>query len=183
MLCPTLQGAPGFGDDRRTGGRGARACTWLRARSVLPATSGWARCLRRFAGQVDPRRPPDPQFVRHLLDHRSVAVVHLADREEVGVRGDLERVDEVGRAVVGTAGVAEFHGRDVDARPGAETGVGVEDARFEAADRGDRLERRAGRVGAFGRAVDQRSRFGLARSWRPARPARFRPVPVRRAAW
>ena len=113
-----------------------------------------------FVGEVDPRGTTDPQLVGHVLDHRAVAVVHLADFEEVRVRGDLERFHESQRAVVHFARVAELLGADGDAVATSERCARVQQPRFEARDRGDRLERRAGRVVAFGRAVEQRNRSG-----------------------
>ncbi len=82
---------------RRAPRRGTRSAG--RSRSARPTPSSWAMFWITFA----------------------VAVGELADFEEVGVGGDLQRFHQPDRAVVGVAGVAELLGRDVDALTGAET--------------------------------------------------------------
>ena len=54
-------------------------------------------------GRSIPVCSPIAEFARLALDHVAVAVGELADFEEVGVRGDLQRFDEPDRAVVGVA--------------------------------------------------------------------------------
>ena len=68
-----------------------------------------------LARQVDAGVLPDAEFVGLVLDHVAEGVGALADFEEVGVGGDLQRLHQADGAVVGMAGVAERLGRDVDA--------------------------------------------------------------------
>ena len=65
-----------------------------------------------LARQVDAGVFADPQLARLVLDHGAVGVGALADFEEVGVGGDLQRLHEPDGAVVGFAGVAELLGGD-----------------------------------------------------------------------
>ena len=109
-----------------------------------------------LARQVDPGLVADAEPARLALDHAAVAVGALADFEEVGVGGDLQRLHQPDRAEFGLAGVAERLRRDVDALAGAEAFDGLMTPASSAAHRGDRLERRARRIGAVDGAVGER---------------------------
>ncbi len=76
---------------------------------------GRGRCRSISLGRSMPVWLADAELVGHVLDHVAVAVGELADFEEVGVRGDLQRFHQPHRAVVGVARVAELLRRDVDA--------------------------------------------------------------------
>ena len=73
-----------------------------------------------------------PSWCAIALDDVAVRVGALADFEEVGVGGDLQRFDEPDGAVVGVAGVAELLGRDGDALAGAEAFAGRDHAALRA---------------------------------------------------
>ncbi len=86
----------------------------------------------------------------------------LPDFEEVGVRGNLQRIHQADRAVVGVAGVAELLAPDVDALPRPQPFFGVEHAGFQRGHGGDRLERRARRILPLDRTVVERATAALA---------------------
>ena len=110
-----------------------------------------------LARQVDAGLLADAQLVGLVLDHVAVGVGALADFEEVGVGGDLQRFDEADGAVVGVAGVAERLRGDGDALARAEAFAGRDHAAFERRHGGDRLERGAGRIGAVDGPVGERA--------------------------
>ena len=130
----------------------------------LGAPGGRGHQARDLAGQVDPRLLADAELLCLLLDHRPVAVGQLARFEEVGVRGHLQRFHQRHRPVVGLARVAERLRGDVDALPAAQAHRGVDHARFQRAHGRDRLERRAGRIGAVDGPVGERRGRFFARS-------------------
>ncbi len=146
-----------FGDDP-AGGDVAPVLALQLERVLFGAPRRVRDDARDLARQVDAGLLAEAQLVRHVLDHFAAVVeCQLADFEEVGVRGDLQRFDEAHGAVVGVAGVAELLGGDVDALTRAESFFGRDDAVFERRHRGDRLERRARRIGAVHRSVGQAS--------------------------
>ena len=118
-----------------------------------------------LAGQVDPGGLAEADLARVALDDEVVALavegVH-AQLVEVDVRRDLDRARQVDRAVARLLGVAALDLADLDAALVVDRRARRDEALLEAGERGDRLERRAGRVLAGDRAVEQRRAGRLA---------------------
>ena len=86
---------PHFGDDSRTR-RGGVRCSHAQLERVLvlrATRASGSRRRTRSAGRC-PVGSPTPSSCAIVLDHVAVAVGELADFEEVGVRGDLQRFHE-----------------------------------------------------------------------------------------
>ena len=149
--------APGahFADDRAAAA-GVFVFAGDLALVLAPAPGRVGDDAFELARQVDAGVLPDPELMGLVLDHVAVGVGALADFEEVGVRGDLQRLHEPDGAVVGFAGVAELLGRDGDALARPEAFFGRDHAAFERRHGGDRLEGRAGRIGAVDGPVGER---------------------------
>ncbi len=63
---------------------------------------------RELFGQVDAGFLPNSETMGHVLDDVAVAVGAFSRFEEVGIGGNLQRFNQVARAIVGVAGVAEL---------------------------------------------------------------------------
>ena len=105
----------------------------LELRSGACASAASGTTPSNSLGRSMPVWLADPELARLALDHGAVAVGALADFEEVGVGGDLQRLHEPDGAVFGVPGVAELLGRDVDALARAEPFRGRDHAAFERA--------------------------------------------------
>ena len=140
--------------------RARRHVRLLRALEVLLVALVAPRAVGDQAGElardVDPRLAAHAEPVRPLLQHRALAVERLAELVEEHVRGHGQRARELQRPVRGALGVladlvAELELAGVDQRA-----AGRDHALLQRRHRGDRLERRAGRIGRGDRAVEQR---------------------------
>ncbi len=146
---------------RRCGRRSPRP--WDGCVRSFPAACSAQRAMRRRAPSLrslsaNPLRFfADPEPLGHVLDHVAVAVGVLADREEIGVGGDLERFDQRQGAVVGLAGVAELLFARFDARSASQRLLRGDHSGFQRTHRRDRLERRAGRIVTFDGSIEQRA--------------------------
>ena len=99
---------------------------------------------------------PRPSRRGPALDDRAARVRALAERVEEDVGGDLERARHRERAVAGVARVAERLRAELELAVVEDRLGGRDDALLQRGHRGDRLERRAGRIGRRDRAVEQR---------------------------
>ena len=101
---------------------------------------------------------PEAVLERPVLDLAAVAAGLRVQTQvvEVDVRGDLERGAHVDRAVGGAARVVEGDPADVERARVVEDRARRDQVILERRCRGDRLERRPGRVAALVRAVDER---------------------------
>ena len=128
---------------------------WLRIDAVAPGRR------RDQAGggvrDVDAGLTPQPVLERPVLDLAAVAAGGGVKTQvvEVDVRGDLERGAHVDRAVGGAARVVECDPPDVKRAGVVEDRARRDQVVFEGGGRGDRLERRPGRVATLVGAVDQ----------------------------
>ena len=109
-----------------------------------------------LAGDVDPRAAPDPEPLGPLLQHRAAAVHVQAELVEEDVRRDGQRPRELERPVGGVLGVVEHAVAELELAVVDDRARGRDHALLERGHGGDRLERRARRIGGGDRAVEER---------------------------
>ena len=112
-----------------------------------------------LVGQVDAGLLSDPVQARPVLERAAVRGGRVGQHAEVVeevVRGDLDRVDQVERAVDGVAGVVPALAAEAVLAGVVEDRADAPHPALERCGGGDRLERRAGRARALVGAVDLR---------------------------
>ena len=156
--CRRRSRACRFGDDAAGGHvRCALAVELELVLFVAPCVCR-ARRLSNSLGRSIPVGCADAEFAALSLDDVAVAVGALADFEEVGVGGDLQRFARGRRRRSRLCRRCRIPAcRTWMHEPRAEPFAGRDHAGFERRHRGDRLERRAGRIGAVDGAVGQRT--------------------------
>ena len=109
-----------------------------------------------LARQIDPGGLAEPELACPVLEHRAWFVERRAELVEEHVRGDLQRARQRERPVDRVAGVLELAAAVLEHAGIVEHGARRDYPLVDRGERGDRLERRAGRIARRDRAVEQR---------------------------